>query len=102
LQTGSIAKGIVIAIIGIGLIILSPRLIFFQRRSGDIFGIDPQIQDLTGVAMFFGVALLIIGTIIAVIGFVISTHLSTQNAPATQPFVTESVSPKSIELGNSR
>jgi hypothetical protein len=95
-----IAKGIIVAIIGIGLVILSPRFIFFQHRSGDIFGIDPHVQDLTGVAMFFGVALLIIGAVIAVIGFVISTHLSTQNAPITQPFFNELVSPKSIELGN--
>jgi hypothetical protein len=65
-------------------------------------GGSEQITDLRDAAKFCGVALLIVGGIISAIGF--SQFKSTQPtmppAPATQPVVTQSISPKSIELGN--
>jgi hypothetical protein len=52
--------------------------------------------------MFFGVALLIVGGIISAVGFsrFITTQPATPPAPTTQPVVTQSASPKSVELGN--
>jgi hypothetical protein len=101
-----ITIGIIILIIGIALIIISPSLLFVEAGRPSQF--DPwgwgnqRITDLRNVARFFGAALLIVGGIISAVGF--SQFMSTQPtpppAPTTQPVVTQSASPKSVEIGN--
>ena len=92
--------GMIIAIIGVALIVISQNLLLLFR---------PQLQReaeavvaLQGPTLLFGVALLIVGGIISAIGFSqsTSTQPTTPPAPTTQPVVTQSVSPKSVELGN--
>ncbi len=98
--------GIIIAIIGVALIIISPSLLFTKTVGTYHPGIvyDPTIRttDLRDAAMFCGVALLVVGGIISALGFSKSTSTQPTMPPAatTQPVVTQSVSPKSIELGN--
>jgi hypothetical protein len=100
--------GIIIAIIGVALIIISPSLLSVKRVPGDLIvrgdglGGREQITDLRDVAKFGGVALLIVGGIIAAVGFSqsTSTQPTSPPTPTTQPFVTQSVSPRSVELGN--
>ena len=101
-----IAVGIVIAIIGVGVIIISPNLLFVEHSSSgpnDIFGMGiERTTDLRSVALFLGVALLIVGGIVSAVGFsqFKSTQLATPPAPIIQHTVTQSLSPKSVELGN--
>jgi hypothetical protein len=101
-----ISIGIVIAVIGVALIIISPSLLFVEPGPPsrfDPWGLGNQkITDLRNVAMFFGVALLIVGGIISAVGFNQFTSIqpTTPPAPTAQPVVTQSVSPKSVELGN--
>jgi len=96
-----ITKGIIVLVFGVALIIISPSLTFTETVGRDtIFGFPvTRTTDLRNVSMFFGVALLIVGGIISAVG--ISQFMSTQPpAPTTQPVVTQSVSPKSVELGD--
>lgn len=77
-----IGAGVVIAIIGIGLILLSPSFIFHDEVPGKVLGIPmmmPRTTDLTGQVKFFGVVLLVIGGIISAIGF--SKSSSTKPIP---------------------
>lgn len=100
--------GIIIVIIGVALIIISPSLLYVQHIHGDLFvrgdrmGGSEQITDLRDAAKFCGVALLIVGGIITAIGFSQSTSAqpTAPPTPTTQPVVIQSVSPKSVELGN--
>lgn len=104
----AIAVGIVVAIIGVALIIISPKLLFVEHigGGGDIMsgnvGSTERFTDLRNVALFFGVALLIVGGIASAVGFsqFKSTQPTTPPAPTTQPAVIQSVLPKSVELGN--
>jgi hypothetical protein len=74
-----IAAGIVIAVIALGLIIISPQMVLVdhvrpQTRDDrptyarPIFA-EEKRTDLSGVAKFFGVTLLITGGIIFAVGF---------------------------------
>jgi predicted RNA-binding Zn-ribbon protein involved in translation (DUF1610 family) len=101
-----ITKGIIILIVGVALIIISPSLTFtetthFNAGFGDMldFRTNTQLKDL---AFFGGIAFLVVGGIISALGFskFRSTQPTTPPAPTTQPVVTQSVSPKSVELGN--
>ena len=100
------ARGIIILVIGVALIIISPNLTFtetihFNAGFGDMLDFRKNTK-FENLAFFGGIALLIVGGIISAVGF--SQFMSTQPtmppAPATQPVVTQSVSPKSVELGN--
>lgn len=96
--------GIIILIVGISLVLISPRLYWQTVSVGtDIYhpGGSLETTDFAGITFLFGVALLIVGCIIFAIGFtqLISTRPTTP-APTTQPVGTQSVSPKSVELGN--
>jgi hypothetical protein len=81
------------------MIIISPNLFWqeFEFRTGML-----RTTDLRTVTLFFGLALLIVGGIISAVGFsqFTSTQPTTPPAPTTQPVVTQSVSPKSVALGN--
>lgn len=87
--------GIIIAIIGVTLIVISPSLLWQKSYASFDWrnpGVRTETLDLRGITLFFGAALLIVGGIVSAIGFSQST--------STQPVVTQSVSPKSVELGN--
>ncbi len=97
--------GIVIAVIGVGLILISPSFIFHDKVPGQFLGTTimyDRTTDLTGQVKFIGIALLIVGSIISAVGFskLKSTEAATPQAPTTQPLVTQGVSPQSVELGN--
>jgi hypothetical protein len=99
---------IIIAIIGVALIIISPSLVFTETTHYKLTPGFPDMMDfhtntqLKDLAFLGGIALLIVGGIIAAVGFSQST--STQPPPppmpTTQPVTTQTVSPKSVELGN--
>lgn len=105
---GLVGVGIVILIIGVAVIIISPNLVFSGSSSSDLFhpgdGLSVSIwtTDLSGVTMFFGVALLIVGGIISAVGYSQSTSTppTPLPTPTSQPAVTQSVPPKKVELGN--
>src|SRR2546423_1668716 len=98
---GKIIIGIIILIIGIALIVISPSLIS-RHVSGGFMNTREEVTDLRDEAKFGGVALLIVGGIIAAVRFsqFISSQSTTPPTPTTQPVATQPVSPKSIELGN--
>jgi hypothetical protein len=97
------AIGMVSVVIGVALIIISPKLLFVEHVPGGFLNLGMErITDLRSVSLFFGVAALIVGGIISAVGFVqfSSTQPTTPPAPTSQPVVSQSASPKSIELGN--
>lgn len=106
LMNNRITIGIIILIIGVALIIISPSLRFEETvgHYGEGFMRFPikRITDLRDAAQFCGVALLIVGGIISAVGFsqFVRTQPATPPAPTTQRVATQSVSPKSVELGN--
>ncbi len=105
LSRAVIAFGIIIIIIGVALIILSPSLLFTETVADPLLGRGQArhyTTDLRSGALLCGIALLFVGGIISAVGYsvFISTQPTTQPAPTTQPVVTQSVSPKSVELGN--
>lgn len=63
-----LAAGIVIALIGVGLIVISPSMVFRERgprTQFDPWGMEERITDLTNVTKVFGVAILIVGGVIS-------------------------------------
>lgn len=76
------AVGIVIAIIGVGLIMISPNFIFHDQVPGPFLGTTimyDRTTDLTGKVKGLGIFLLIVGGIISAVGF--SKSGSTQPTP---------------------
>src|ERR1044072_1224984 len=105
LMNSKITIGIIILVIGVALTIISPSLRFVETVEYSRSGAPTLIMqdtDLRDAAKFCGVALLIIGGIISAVGFsrFITTQPTTPPTPTTQPIVTQSTSPKSVELGN--
>lgn len=95
-----IAFGIIIAIIGVALMIISPSLLFTETVPDFIPGRGQTTQhtnDLRNIALLSGIALLIVGGIISAIGY--SLFTSTQPTQLA-PTVTYTDSPKRVELGN--
>ena len=100
-MNSKLTMGIIILVIGVALIIISPSLISVRNFSEGLTT-RQEITDLTDAAKFCGVALLIIGGITAAVGFsqFISIRSVMPSTPTTPPIVIQSVSPKSVELGN--
>jgi hypothetical protein len=88
LKSRSLASGVCIIILGAVFLFLSSNRSFFEQGKKDL-------------EMLFGVIFVVVGCVFLSVGLnhLISTR-STPPAPITQPDVTQSVSPKSIELGN--
>lgn len=86
-STALIAVGIVAAIIGVALYLISPSFIFYDKVPGQFMGTPIMLdrtKDFTGVTKFGGIFLLVGGGIIAAIGFS-QFHSNQRNTPRPEP-----------------
>ena len=103
-SNSKITTGIVLVVIGIALIIISPNLQFTETSrtmSGGFSVVDiRENTQLKNLAFYGGIFFLVVGGISAAIGFgKFNSDQPTSSSP-TEPS-SKSVSPKSIEIGNS-
>lgn len=94
-----LATGIIIAVIGIGLILISPNMVFREHlppSQFDPLGMDERITNLTDKTKFFGVAILIVGGIISAVGFSKSGSIQ-PTPPQSEPAATMKTCPECAE-----
>lgn len=94
-----LAVGIVVALIGIGLIVIAPSMIFKRQVPGSVLGVPMMLDQTTNLksqTKFFGVALLVVGGIISAVGLIQSG--STQpTTPQSEPVAPMKTCPECAE-----